>query len=242
MTLKIWSRSPNPNQFYALSQWCIHANLIRIQPLVALHYDLKIRSRSPNPNQSFLYRSLWICKSPTTGSQDIALTRKLPKTGSSSATVTLKIRSRSPKPNQFFALSQRCIHANLIRNANTNTKICTKNKMSPSPLMYGHNKKTMIVLITPLGPRVIIWTKKYRCKLFWVFYVFVNTDFVSLFTQKNAFKRLFKIHGHVSYLHQQTGTIWTFFFLLLMLQVKFGCSWPDIFREDTVWKCEFMWQ
>ena len=96
-TFKIRSRS----QFFAMSQWCIHANLVKIQALAAT-LTLKIKSRSLRPNQLFA-RSQWCIHANLVWIWPLL------------ATVTFKIRSRSPKPTTFYTLSHWCIYANLER-------------------------------------------------------------------------------------------------------------------------------
>ena len=91
VTLKIRSRSPKSNHFFALSLWCICASSVKFQPLVeeilctqTFYFIYK------DPLGSFL----------STGIYNV---------------VTLKISSWSQKSNHFFTLSWWCICASLVK-------------------------------------------------------------------------------------------------------------------------------
>ena len=89
MTLKIKSRSPKSNHFFASSLWCICASSVKFQPLV----------KEILCTQTFYF----INKAPLGSLLSI------------SNVVTLKIRSRSPKSNHFFPPYWWCICASLVK-------------------------------------------------------------------------------------------------------------------------------
>ena len=133
MTLKIRSRSPKSNHFFAPSLWCICASSVKFQPLVKkivctqtfycinkAHFlsiysvvTLKIRSRSPKSNHFFAPSLSCICASSVKFqplvkeilcTQTFYFINKDPLGSFLSIynVVTLKIRQRSPKSNHFF--------------------------------------------------------------------------------------------------------------------------------------------
>lgn len=73
-------------------------------------------------------------------------------------------------------------------------------------------------------------TQYFESSCFWLFKI------VPLFSEKNAFKMLSKIYGHMSHLCQQTGTIKTKFHSphLLIFQAKSGSKWPVIYRRNCL--------
>ena len=89
VTLKIRSRSPKSNHFFAPSLWCICASLVKFQPLV----------KEILCTQTFYF----INKDPLGSFLSIY------------NVVILKIRSRSPKSNHFFPPSWWCICASLVK-------------------------------------------------------------------------------------------------------------------------------
>ena len=89
VTLKIRSRSPKSNHFFAPSLWCICASSVKFQPLV----------KEILCTQTFYF----INKDPLGSFLSIY------------NVVTLKIRSRSVKSNHFFPTSWWCICASLVK-------------------------------------------------------------------------------------------------------------------------------
>ena len=129
VTLKIRSRSPKSNQFFAISQWYICASLVKIHQFLQ-----EIWCR-----QGIFQHSLTSCDLENVDQGHQNLISSLPSPSDISVPVwsksinffrrydadklffiilwppmTLKIRSKSPKSNQSFAISQWYICASLI--------------------------------------------------------------------------------------------------------------------------------
>ena len=88
-TLKIRSRSPKSNHFFAPSLWCICASSVKFQPLV---------------KEILCTQTFYIINKDPLGSF-LSIYN----------VVTLKIRSRSSKSNHFFPPSWWCICASLVK-------------------------------------------------------------------------------------------------------------------------------
>ena len=89
VTLKIRSRSPKSNHFFAPSLWCICASSIKFQPLV----------------KEILCTQMFYFNNKDSLGSFLSIYNE----------VTLKIRSRSPKSNHFFPPSWWCICASLVK-------------------------------------------------------------------------------------------------------------------------------
>ena len=82
-----------------------------------------------------------------------------------------------------------------------------------------------------------------HAKYFELLMFLINNDSISLFLQKDVFRRLFKQQGMSAIFDNRLEPFQQNSPYPLMLLVKFGWSWPRIFRGDTciVWKCVLMW-
>ena len=116
----------------------------------SLAVTLKNRSRLLKPNQLFIIShviSMQISlKSAYQFMRYGAPKHFWLKFGSLSPAVTLKIRSRSPKPYQLYIMSQRYIHANLVKiNTPVHEILCIQESVTqmPTPTPTGSAPKTI---------------------------------------------------------------------------------------------------
>ena len=200
VTLKLRSRSPKSNHFFAPSLWCICASSIKFQPL-----DKEILC-----TQTFYF----INKDPLDSFLSVY------------NVVTLKIRSRPSKSTHFFPPSWWCICASLVKNQSLVKEIvCTQTYFC----LFSALRKTLQRAITPrelaLSPyfllsRYILLISMCLQKLMNIYHCLFK-----IFGKKQRRGRIHgRTHGRTDERSNEMGFMWLFVLTIYGYATLFLCD------------------